>query len=73
MKIWEVTATKDKPHGLKYSLVYIVGGKRIVGYDNAEEKGDHRHFHGKEHPYTFSSIEKLFEDFKRDINRSEKS
>jgi hypothetical protein len=73
MKIWAVKATKDKPHGLKYSLVYIVAGIRIVGYDNAEQKGDHRHFHGKEHPYKFLSVEKLFEYFKRDIKRSDKS
>jgi len=35
MKIWEVMSSKDKPHGLKYSLVYIECGERIVGYDNA--------------------------------------
>ena len=34
----------DKPHGVKYSIVYIKGGKRLAGYDNAEGKGDHRHY-----------------------------
>jgi hypothetical protein len=43
MKIWQVPRSKDKPHGLKYSLVYIRDGKRLIGYDNAESKGDHRH------------------------------
>ncbi|MGR3311020.1 MAG: hypothetical protein ACUZ77_09610 [Candidatus Brocadiales bacterium] len=27
IKVWEVEATPDKPHGYKYSLVYIVKGK----------------------------------------------
>jgi hypothetical protein len=25
MKIWQVPASEDKPHGYKFSLVYIVG------------------------------------------------
>lgn len=36
MTIWKIPHLKDKPHGLKYSLVSIHEGKRIVGYDNAE-------------------------------------
>lgn len=71
--IWQVPVSRDKPHGLRYSLVYIADGKRIVGYDNAEGKGDHRHFNGREYPYLFASIEGLFEDFKKDIKRSERS
>lgn len=73
IKLWEVSASKDKPHGYKYSLVYIVEGKRVVGYDNAEGKGDHRHFGGKEEVYTFKSIDKLFEDFYNDIRRVKKT
>lgn len=69
IKIWEVPGSQDKPHGYKYSLVYIKGGKRIVGYDNAEGKGDHRHYEEQEKPYTFKGIDKLFEDFYRDLRR----
>lgn len=29
MKIWNVPQSKDKPHGLKYSLAYIKEGKRV--------------------------------------------
>ena len=36
MKMWEVPVSKDRPEGLKYSLVYVKRGERIVGYDNAE-------------------------------------
>jgi hypothetical protein len=70
MKIWQVKKTEDKPHGLKYSLVYIENGQRIVGYDNAEGKGDHKHYFDKELRYTFESIEKLVKDFWEDVKRA---
>ncbi len=56
-------------HGLKYSLVYIVEGARVIGYDNERNKGDHRHFKGKETPYRFRSIEELLADFVADVER----
>jgi hypothetical protein len=62
----------DKPHGYRYSLVYIVDGKRVIGYDNGEGKGDHRHHKGKESRYPFESIDKLFEDFLEDVRRYKK-
>lgn len=69
IKIWRVPEAKDKPHGLKYSFAYIVDGERVVGYDNAEGKGDHRHNKGKELPYKFQGLEKLWKDFNNDIAR----
>lgn len=69
IKIWKVSKSKDKLHGLKYSFAYIVNDKRVVGYDNAEGKGDHKHYKGKEYPYKFQSLEKLWNDFKKDIER----
>lgn len=70
IKIWQVPKTKDKPYGLKYSFAYIAGGERVVGYDNYEGKGDHRHYKGKEYPYRFKSLKELWRDFKKDIQRS---
>ncbi|HHT9146678.1 MAG TPA: toxin-antitoxin system TumE family protein [Candidatus Wunengus sp. YC61] len=67
--IWSVPTSVDKPQGYKYSLVYIKNGSLIVGYDNAEDKGDHRHYADKEEPYKFKSINKLFEDFYIDLRR----
>lgn len=72
VKMWRVNPSFDKPHGYKYSLVYIVKGKRVIGYDNAEGKGDHRHYGDKEEVYTFKSVDKLFEDFYNDIQRVKK-
>jgi hypothetical protein len=67
IKIWEVPKSKDKPHFLKYSFAYIVEGERVVGYDNAEGKGDHRHFKGKQSPSKFRGLENLWADFRKDI------
>ena len=69
IKIWQVPASRDKPHRVKYSLVYIQHGQRVIGYDNGEGKGDHRHIKGGEEPYLFEGVDKLFEDFYRDIIR----
>ena len=44
MKIWGVPPSKRMPDGFKYSLAYIgPDGGRLLGYDNAEGKGHHRH------------------------------
>lgn len=44
--MWQLPeATLDKPHGYKYSLVYIVDDVRVIGYDNAEGKGDPKKSH----------------------------
>lgn len=69
IKIWSVKVAADKPRGFKYSLVYIKDGARLVGYDNAERKGDHIHFERKEIPYKFKDIDKLFNDFFTDVDK----
>lgn len=69
MRLWEVPVSKDKPHGYKYSLVYIVKGKRVIGYDNAEGKGDHRHCCEREQPYKFKGVRNLIRDFLNDVRR----
>jgi len=67
IKIWEMSKTVDRPHGIKFSLVYVKGGKRLVGYDNAEQKGYHRHFLDIEEPYPSVSIWELIDDFRNDV------
>jgi hypothetical protein len=39
IKMWQIPPSSDKPHGYKYSLVYIVEGQRVIGYDNSEGQG----------------------------------
>ena len=69
LKIWKVPISKDQPQGVKYSLAYIRGGKRIVGYDNAEGKGNHRHYKDREEPYSFRGVDVLINDFYRDVGK----
>jgi len=69
IKLWKVHKTAQMPNGIKYSLVYIVNGERAIGHDNAEGKGDHRHYYDKEIPYSFRGIRDLTQDFYKDIER----
>lgn len=69
IKIWQVSKTIDKPDGVKFSLVYIKDEKRLIGYDNAEGKGYHRHFLDKIESYRFTDIWKLLDDFKKDLRK----
>jgi len=41
MVIWRLpNVDVERPHGLKYRLVYVKEGKRLVGYDKERGKGD---------------------------------
>ena len=67
MKVYQVPKTASTPHGYKYSLVYVLNGERLVGYDNHEQQGDHRHCRDEIVPYTFRSFDRLVEDFLKDM------
>jgi Family of unknown function (DUF6516) len=68
MKIWQLPdKTKERPHGLKYSLFYGEDGKRVIGYDNERGKGDHRHYGDREEEYMFVSVDSLIDDFLQDV------
>ena len=56
-------------HKFKYRLAYVVRGTCVLRYDNESGKGDHRHFHGKESVYEFTTPEQLVADFQHDIQR----
>ncbi|MHB8248439.1 MAG: toxin-antitoxin system TumE family protein [Acidithiobacillus sp.] len=65
--IWDVPAPlPPSEHRVKYRLVYIVNGHRLVGYDNERGKGDHKHIRDKEFPYVFQDVATLIRDFMRD-------
>jgi hypothetical protein len=67
IRIWQVPRTKATPDGVKISAAYIRNGKRVVGYDNAEGKGYHRHLMSQEEVYDFTDVRTLLDDFKNDI------
>jgi hypothetical protein len=57
-------------HAFKYRLAYVVGGKRVIGYDNEHGKGDHRHTSDGERPYRFTTIDALLTDFVADVEKA---
>ena len=72
IRMWQVKQSPDKPHGFKYSLAYIVGGVRVIGYDNAERRGDHRHYRDATEKYEFKGLRQLANDFYMDVNKIKK-
>lgn len=74
MIVWRVPVPVPPAiHRFKYRLAYVVGGERVLGYDNERGKGDHRHFKGIETSYEFASIERLLADFVADVERERRS
>ena len=70
--IMEVPApVPPSEHRIKYRLVYIVDGKRVVGYDNERGNGDHKHIRGTQRVYRFKDVPTLISDFLRDVKESE--
>ena len=54
-------------HRFKYRLFYGTADGERVRYDNERGKGDHRHVGGGEEPYAFFGVDRLLDDFERDI------
>ena len=70
--IWQVPEpVRPSEHRIKYRLVYLVDGERVVGYDNERGKGDHRHLRGKEMRYLFRDVPALLRDFLQDVKETE--
>jgi hypothetical protein len=70
MTIWRVPSPiPPTMHVLKYSLFCGRAGARLVGYDNERGKGNHRHCEDVQTSYTFSTVERLMEDFWSDVRK----
>ncbi len=68
MVVWRLPkATPPSRHRFKYRLVYVVAGRRVLGYDNEPGKGDHRHFGEHEESFVFSSIKELLARFSSEV------
>ncbi len=64
MVVWKVPEpVPPSEHRFKYRLVYVRGGKRLIGFDNERGKGDHMHLGTLELPYVFTDIQTLLQDF----------
>jgi hypothetical protein len=53
-------------------MVYVVNGKRVVGFDNERGKGDHCHLDGIEQAYNFTTVDQLMADFIAEIEKRRK-
>ncbi len=68
MVVWRVPQpVPPASHGFKYRLVYVVGGMRVLGYDNERGKGDHRHVEGREEVFAFTSIDEVVARFVAEV------
>lgn len=66
--LWRVPhPVPPSEHPYKYRLAYVVDGKRVVGYDNEQGKGDHRHLGKREAHYRFVGPRQLIADFMDDV------
>ena len=69
LKVWRVSGSAHYPEGFRYSFFAVRSGVVLVGYDNHQPKGHHRHVHGREEPYEFEGLDKLRADFASDLAR----
>ncbi len=66
--VWAVPSpVPSSQHSLKYRMVYVVDGERVVGYDNERGKGEHKHIQGVETPYRFTDLAAMLDDFEADV------
>lgn len=70
MTIWRLPEpVSPSDHGFKYRLVFVIDGRRVIGFDNERGKGDHCHIEGEERPYNFTDLDMLVEDFIAEVER----
>ena len=61
--VWKVPSpVPPSRHDYKYRAAYVVGGERVIGFDNEPGTGDHRHNDGHEGGEVFRGREKLVEE-----------
>lgn len=66
--IWELPEPLPPcRHRYKYRLFHGWPGRPVIRYDNERGKGDHRHVEGMEHPYAFTTLDRLLTDFESDM------
>lgn len=68
--VWRVAdPVPPSEHPFKYRLAYLIDGRRVVGFDNERGKGDHKHVGDEELRYAFVDIDRLIDDFWREVEK----
>lgn len=68
MVVWRLlTPIPPSVHVYKYRLVYVIDGRRVIGFDNERGKGDHIHKDDQQIPYKFIDVDKLIDDFIQEV------
>lgn len=66
---WKVPESASHPEGVLYSCVYLkkirTKFRRVLGFDNHEKKGHHKHFLGKEEKIIFINKNEMEERFRK--------
>lgn len=66
--IWQVPKpVRGSSHSYKYSFALVADGVCVLRYDNEAGKGDHKHIGEREVPFVFTSVQRLLEDFRADV------
>jgi hypothetical protein len=69
MVVWRLPSpVEGSRHGFKYRLAFVVRGRCVLRYDNERGKGDHKHIGTDKIPYTFTSPQRLLDDFWHDVD-----
>jgi len=70
IRIWQVPLpVRASAHRFKYSLALVSDALCVLRYDNEAGKGDHKHNGTEQIAYAFESLEKLQDDFWKDVDR----
>lgn len=71
IKVWEIPKTAQYPEGITYSMVYLKKFRgeyrRILGFDNREGKGHHKHERDKEEKIVYQTWVELIGRFRRAV------
>lgn len=67
--VWRVRSPlRGSLHTFKYRLALVEKGVCVLRYDNEAGKGDHKHLHGEESPYAFTTPAQLLADVWNDVD-----
>jgi hypothetical protein len=66
--VWQLpSAAPASRHRFKYRLAFVVEGECVLRFDNEAGKGDHKHLHGLQQAYSFTTLERLMRDFWKEV------